>query len=438
MDNLIKVGVSVVSISDSESNNDNFYIDGRYKQEYEQDKIQVSVERSSELHLFGLTFGMDRSSPEMKTPVSMVRELKKFQSRISTWGGDIDGKLEQMSDCVNEINNIIYSMSINNPEHRDKPYSFAGLLMDGGMAAAVSSGSSRIYLMRDGRLNQLSGENSKIERLLRAGIISKEQAKSLSSKMDGISGNSMAGVQKSNTFHLKEGDIFLICSDNIVKAMDEQAISEVLSKDADTDYMANMLVKKAINMELSDGISVMIVKVELVNSPEEDFEINVERNTESEEDFYEDKGKRKSSGFTGTIVALITCIVVAVSLYYLYNELWPGKHQSKNDIPTGQTSTLDPTDSKSGGKNGDSQDQQSDEIGENHSGGEADAEGDASSGENEGAEPVVHIVEPGDTLQGISKKYYNDIEKYTLIMEANGLTDPNKLMVGQKLIIPED
>lgn len=248
----------------------------------------------------------------------------------------------------------------------------------------------------------------------------------------------MAGVQKSNTFHLKEGDIFLICSDNIVKAMDEQAISEVLSKDADTDYMANMLVKKAINMELSDGISVMIVKVELVNSPEEDFEINVERNTESEEDFYEDKGKRKSSGFTGTIVALITCIVVAVSLYYLYNELWPGKHQSKNDIPTGQTSTLDPTDSKSGGKNGDSQDQQSDEIGEDQSGGEADAEGDASSGENEGAEPVVHIVEPGDTLQGISKKYYNDIEKYTLIMEANGLTDPNKLMVGQKLIIPED
>ena len=64
-------------------------------------------------------------------------------------------------------------------------------------------------------------------------------------------------------------------------------------------------------------------------------------------------------------------------------------------------------------------------------------EGDLESGPEE-KEPIIHIVQSGDTLQGISKKYYNDIEKYTLIMKANGLTDPDRIMVGQELIIPQD
>ncbi|HUW14419.1 MAG TPA: DUF1616 domain-containing protein [Anaerolineae bacterium] len=46
---------------------------------------------------------------------------------------------------------------------------------------------------------------------------------------------------------------------------------------------------------------------------------------------------------------------------------------------------------------------------------------------------IVHVVLPGETLSSIGRLYG---VTYQAIMEANGMTDPNLLQVGQELIIP--
>ena len=53
--------------------------------------------------------------------------------------------------------------------------------------------------------------------------------------------------------------------------------------------------------------------------------------------------------------------------------------------------------------------------------------------------PKVHVVEKGDTLGAIAKKYYGKAGAYMKIFEANKdqLSDPNKIKVGQKLRIPD-
>jgi nucleoid-associated protein YgaU len=50
-----------------------------------------------------------------------------------------------------------------------------------------------------------------------------------------------------------------------------------------------------------------------------------------------------------------------------------------------------------------------------------------------------HDVAPGDTLSAISKKYYGDANKYSVIFEANRpmLSHPDKIYPGQKLRIPQ-
>lgn len=55
------------------------------------------------------------------------------------------------------------------------------------------------------------------------------------------------------------------------------------------------------------------------------------------------------------------------------------------------------------------------------------------------AEARYHDVVSGDTLSGISKKYYGDANKYMKIFEANKpmLSNPDKIYPGQKLRIPE-
>lgn len=51
------------------------------------------------------------------------------------------------------------------------------------------------------------------------------------------------------------------------------------------------------------------------------------------------------------------------------------------------------------------------------------------------AGPLLHTVQPGDTLGVIAQTHGIPIEG---LMAANGITDPNKLHVGQTLIIPVD
>ena len=51
----------------------------------------------------------------------------------------------------------------------------------------------------------------------------------------------------------------------------------------------------------------------------------------------------------------------------------------------------------------------------------------------------IHVVEKGDTLGAIAKKYYGKAGAYMKIFEANKdiLTDPDKIKPGQRLRIPD-
>lgn len=50
-----------------------------------------------------------------------------------------------------------------------------------------------------------------------------------------------------------------------------------------------------------------------------------------------------------------------------------------------------------------------------------------------------YVIQPGDTLSKLAKKYYGDAMKYPRIFEANRevIEDPDKIFVGQKIRIPK-
>lgn len=50
-----------------------------------------------------------------------------------------------------------------------------------------------------------------------------------------------------------------------------------------------------------------------------------------------------------------------------------------------------------------------------------------------------YTVQSGDTLSKIAKEYYGNSNDYMKIFEANrdALSDPDKIKVGQELVIPE-
>lgn len=60
---------------------------------------------------------------------------------------------------------------------------------------------------------------------------------------------------------------------------------------------------------------------------------------------------------------------------------------------------------------------------------------DSSAGEEGRREE--YMIERGDTLSSISKYYYNNPHKYTIIAEENNITNPHLIFSGRTLVIPE-
>jgi LysM repeat protein len=56
------------------------------------------------------------------------------------------------------------------------------------------------------------------------------------------------------------------------------------------------------------------------------------------------------------------------------------------------------------------------------------------SGNLSGKELIIHIVERGDTVKSIAKKYGSRVK---WILDANQLTDPKKIKVGEKISVPQ-
>ena len=55
---------------------------------------------------------------------------------------------------------------------------------------------------------------------------------------------------------------------------------------------------------------------------------------------------------------------------------------------------------------------------------------------NKGGDEQTYKIKPGDNLSRISKRFYDDANKYNEIAKANGISDPNKIQAGQELKLP--
>ena len=49
------------------------------------------------------------------------------------------------------------------------------------------------------------------------------------------------------------------------------------------------------------------------------------------------------------------------------------------------------------------------------------------------SEPIIHIVKWGENLSTIAAHYGTTVEA---IVQANGISDPNRIYAGQRLVIP--
>jgi serine/threonine protein phosphatase PrpC len=104
------------------------------------------------------------------------------------------------------------------------------LLVQDADAYLAQVGDSRAYLLRDGRLRQLSRDQSLVQLLVDGGVMTQEEAKHAPQKnvilqAMGLASDVRAAVAR---LHLRRGDTVLLCCDGISNAVSDDELQSLL------------------------------------------------------------------------------------------------------------------------------------------------------------------------------------------------------------------
>jgi protein phosphatase len=136
-------------------------------------------------------------------------------------------------------------------------------LVYGDSAIVASAGDSRVYLCRDGELQQITTDHSLAEKLLEAGIVDSPEAAEGQRHVIYRALGIEATVEP-DIFHvrLEHGDTLLLCSDGLWKAFsDPEELAKLLEGPIDPAVLCHYLVTEAVHRDGSDDTSAVVVAV---------------------------------------------------------------------------------------------------------------------------------------------------------------------------------
>jgi serine/threonine protein phosphatase PrpC len=227
------------------------------------------------LHLFVVADGMGgHAAGEVASQISVhevsrvVRENADVITRYTT-AHDMNARQEilvMMEHAVQTACHSIYQRGQLEAEKRGMGTTTSALLIAGDRGFIAHVGDSRIYLLRQGQVHQLTEDHSLINELVRRGKI----------KRDEIDGSPYAKYKNAVTravgayesvevdtldFEVLPGDQFLICSDGLHHYLKDGDVPEILTAD-DVADAPKTLVALANAGGGHDNITAVVVRVE--------------------------------------------------------------------------------------------------------------------------------------------------------------------------------
>ena len=126
------------------------------------------------------------------------------------------------------------------------------------------AGDSRLYRFRDASLERLTEDHSYVEELVRMGKIEAKDAEehpaaNVVLKAVGIDDHLCMDFEY---FNLRDGDIYIICSDGLYKDLDESKIRPIIeSNPEDMTALSKALLTSSLDAGGTDNTSIIALKV---------------------------------------------------------------------------------------------------------------------------------------------------------------------------------
>ena len=170
--------------------------------------------------------------------------------------------LKTLSSGVNHASAKIYQHSLEQPSLRGMGTTTTLVKIVHVNAFCAHVGDSRLYLLRNGFLYQMSSDHSLVQEQLRAGLITEEEA--TSHHLRNVITRSVGYQEEEEVdtfdFELKVDDLLLLCSDGLHGKVNDSEISNCMQKHG-LDSVSS-LISMANARGGDDNITVVIVKAQ--------------------------------------------------------------------------------------------------------------------------------------------------------------------------------
>ncbi|MGH2641776.1 MAG: Stp1/IreP family PP2C-type Ser/Thr phosphatase [Actinomycetota bacterium] len=189
-------------------------------------------------------------------------------------GGDVASQLaletiEQLAssgrgtlpDHVREANRAVWDRSVEDERLSGMGTTLTAAQIDGANALIAHVGDSRAYLLREGKLRQLTTDHTLVERMVKSGEITEAEADVHPHKnvLTRALGTDQEVEVDEDTIALLDGDQLLLCSDGLTGMVTEDQIQAIMENSDQPQQAADRLVKAANRAGGIDNISVVVL-----------------------------------------------------------------------------------------------------------------------------------------------------------------------------------
>jgi type VI secretion system ImpM family protein len=170
--------------------------------------------------------------------------------------------LQEVAALIRAVNDELRHTSSGNPDGAVIASTVVALLVSGRHFACLWAGDSRLYLLRDGVLHQLSTDHSEVQDLVAAGMVAPDEASAhprsnMVTRAVGADDDLLLDVTHGE---IAPGDRFVLCSDGLPKTVSDAEIL-ALAEGVPIERMPRVLIDAALARGGPDNVTVVAVEV---------------------------------------------------------------------------------------------------------------------------------------------------------------------------------
>jgi PPM family protein phosphatase len=178
---------------------------------------------------------------------------------------DLDGEdvVQMVATALKRANRAIHDRTITETDKQGMGTTVSALLLAGSRYLIGQVGDSRVYLLRDGNLTQLTKDHSYVQEQVDAGFLTPEQARyhpysNVITRCVGAGQDVEPDIYRGEA---RDGDLFLVASDGLTGMVDDRRLAQLLASRAEPERKVQSLIAEANGRGGLDNITAILVQV---------------------------------------------------------------------------------------------------------------------------------------------------------------------------------